>query len=105
MKQREKKLLVSSSDFGKDLYGVQRLIRNHEQLEDELVTHETTLRVRIKHSRQSFFSIITTLSPQHLLSRGEDLVMAEHFALREIQAKCSQLQEHWQELGTFSAAR
>ena len=42
---REKKLLMSSSDFGKDLYGVQRLIRNHDQLEDELVTHETTLRV------------------------------------------------------------
>ena len=52
---------MSSSDFGKDLYGVQRLIRNHEQLEDELVTHETTLRVRIEHSRQLFFSIISTI--------------------------------------------
>ena len=44
-RNREKKLLMSSSDFGKDLNGVQRLIRNHDQLEDELVTHETTLRV------------------------------------------------------------
>ena len=42
---REKKLLVSSTDYGKDLFGVQRHLKNHQKLEDELNTHEQALKV------------------------------------------------------------
>ena len=42
---REKKLLASSTDYGKDLFGVQKHLKNHQQLEDELNTHEQTLKV------------------------------------------------------------
>ena len=42
---RQKKLLVSSSEYGKDLYGVQRHLKNHQHLENELDTHESTLHV------------------------------------------------------------
>lgn len=45
------------------------------------------------------------LSIQQLLSRGQELVMADHFALEEIQDLCDKLEEHWDELGTLSAAR
>lgn len=44
---REKKLLVSSTDYGKDLSGVQKQLRNHKKLEDELNTHEQELKVII----------------------------------------------------------
>lgn len=42
---REKKLLVSSTDYGKDLFGVQKHLKNHQQLENELDRHELTLKV------------------------------------------------------------
>ena len=32
-------------------------------------------------------------------------MLADHFALKEIQVKCSQLEEHWQELNSLSATR
>ena len=48
---RQKKLLVSSSEYGKDLYGVQRHLKNHQHLENELDTHESTLHVIIYLSR------------------------------------------------------
>jgi spectrin alpha len=37
---REKKLLASSEDYGKDLTGVQNLRRKHQRLEVEIHNHE-----------------------------------------------------------------
>jgi hypothetical protein len=37
---REKKLLVGSDDFGRDLTGVQNLRKKHKRLEAELTSHE-----------------------------------------------------------------
>lgn len=42
---REKKLLTSSEDYGKDLTGVQNLRKKHQRLEAELNTHEARIQV------------------------------------------------------------
>ena len=40
---REKKLLVGSDDFGRDLTGVQNLRKKHKRLEAELSSHEPAI--------------------------------------------------------------
>ena len=40
---REKRLLVSSEDFGRDLIAVQNLKKKHKRLEGEIATHEPTI--------------------------------------------------------------
>lgn len=47
---REKKLLTSSEDYGKDLTGVQNLRKKHQRLEAELNTHEARIQVRKQNS-------------------------------------------------------
>lgn len=42
---REKLLRVSSQDYGRDLQGVQNLLKKHKRLEGELVAHEPTIQV------------------------------------------------------------
>lgn len=42
---REKKLLVSSEDYGRDLTGVQNLRKKHKRLEAELAAHEPAIQV------------------------------------------------------------
>ena len=42
---REKKLLTSSEDYGKDLTGVQNLRKKHQRLEAELNNHEARIQV------------------------------------------------------------
>ena len=42
---REKKLLVSSDDYGRDLTGVQNLRKKHKRLEAELSSHEPSIQV------------------------------------------------------------
>ena len=41
---KEKKLLVSSDDYGRDLTGVQNLKKKHKRLESELASHEPTIK-------------------------------------------------------------
>jgi len=43
---REKKLLVGSDDYGRDLTGVQNLRKKHKRLEAELSSHEPSIQVR-----------------------------------------------------------
>merc|ERR1719458_1713461 len=40
---KEKKLLVGSDDYGRDLTGVQNLKKKHKRLESELASHEPTI--------------------------------------------------------------
>lgn len=42
---REKKLLVGSDDYGRDLTGVQNLRKKHKRLEAELAAHEPAIQV------------------------------------------------------------
>ena len=42
---KEKKLLVGSDDYGRDLTGVQNLRKKHKRLESELASHEPTIQV------------------------------------------------------------
>lgn len=42
---REKKLLVGSEDYGRDLTGVQNLRKKHKRLEAELGAHEPAIQV------------------------------------------------------------
>lgn len=44
---REKKLLVGSEDYGRDLTGVQNLRKKHKRLEAELGAHEPAIQVRL----------------------------------------------------------
>lgn len=45
--RREKKLLVSSEDYGRDLTGVQNLRKKHKRLEAELGAHEPAIQVQV----------------------------------------------------------
>lgn len=49
--RREKKLLVSSEDYGRDLTGVQNLRKKHKRLEAELGAHEPAIQVSTVQSR------------------------------------------------------
>lgn len=44
---REKKLLVGSDDYGRDLTGVQNLRKKHKRLEAEIENHEPSIQVCI----------------------------------------------------------
>ena len=44
---KEKKLLVSSDDYGRDLTGVQNLRKKHKRLEAELSSHEPAIQVGV----------------------------------------------------------
>jgi len=44
---REKKLLVGSDDYGRDLTGVQNLRKKHKRLEAELSSHEPAIQVSV----------------------------------------------------------
>jgi spectrin alpha len=82
---KEKKLIVGSTDYAKDLFGVKKLIKNHEQLENELNAHEQSLK--------------------ELLSQKDKLASSDHFAQKEITSKCSHLQNEWQDLNAVSSMR
>lgn len=63
---REKKLLVGSDDYGRELTSVQNLRKKHKRLEAELTTHEPAIQV----------CAVSTLVPCKLV-----LSFAIHFSL------------------------
>ncbi|KAL7978493.1 hypothetical protein Chor_004310 [Crotalus horridus] len=82
---KEKKLLVSSEDYGRDLTGVQNLRKKHKRLEAELAAHEPTI--------------------QGVLDTGKKLSDDNTIGKDEIQQRLAQFVEHWQELKRLAAAR
>lgn len=42
---------------------------------------------------------------QAVVARGEQLVLAEHFAKPDVRERCRQLQDLWKDLNTSSATR
>ena len=110
---RQKKLLVSSSEYGKDLYGVQRHLKNHQHLENELDTHESTLHVislYLIRSRNCDYlrcclSTKVFVLFQSIISHGNELISSDHYAGLEIRKQCMQLEQQWKELTDLSSSR
>ncbi|XP_014341660.1 spectrin alpha chain, non-erythrocytic 1 isoform X7 [Latimeria chalumnae] len=82
---KEKKLLVSSEDYGRDLTGVQNLRKKHKRLEAELAAHEPAI--------------------QGVLDTGKKLSDDNTIGKEEIQQRLSQFVDHWKELKELAAAR
>ncbi|KAG7273779.1 hypothetical protein CRUP_003279 [Coryphaenoides rupestris] len=78
---QEKKLLVSSEDYGRDLTGVQNLRKKHKRLEAELGAHEPAI--------------------QSVLETGKKLSDDNTIGQDEIQQRLAQFVDHWKELKDF----
>lgn len=82
---REKKLLLSGDNFGRDLLGVQTLQKKHQQFEAELASHDTR--------------------KESLLSLGQKLSKDSPNAREAIDERCSQLEGVWDDLVQASGKR
>uniref|UniRef100_A0A8C2UAQ4 Spectrin alpha chain, non-erythrocytic 1 n=1 Tax=Coturnix japonica TaxID=93934 RepID=A0A8C2UAQ4_COTJA len=86
---KEKKLLVSSEDYGRDLTGVQNLRKKHKRLEAELAAHEPA----IQHANRVRNKLSFKLSDDNTIGK------------EEIQQRLAQFVDHWKELKQLAAAR
>ncbi|KAK6196167.1 hypothetical protein SNE40_001445 [Patella caerulea] len=75
---KEKKLLVGSEDYGRDLTGVQNLRKKHKRLEAELTVHEPTI--------------------QGVQETGEQLIASAEIGASDIRVRLDQLDTNWREL-------
>merc|ERR1719273_1281929 len=82
---KEKKLLVSSDDYGRDLTGVQNLKKKHKRLESELASHEPTIK--------------------SVQDAGQTLIDVSQFGSQEITERLKQLNDVWEELKYLAATR
>ncbi|UYV70522.1 SPTAN1 [Cordylochernes scorpioides] len=82
---KEKKLLVSSQDYGRDLTGVQNLRKKHVRLEAELGSHEPAI--------------------QAVQETGQRLEAESHLGAPEIQQRLAALEEAWRELKAVATQR
>ncbi|CAJ0599218.1 unnamed protein product [Cylicocyclus nassatus] len=80
----EKKILVSSDDYGRDLPGVQNLRRRHRRLENELASHEP-------HMHQ-------------LRQKGEELSDSESVD-EEIKKRMAEMERSWKEISDLASGR
>ena len=81
----EKKLLVGSDDYGRDLTGVQNLRKKHKRLEGELASHEPAI--------------------QAVQDTGSRLAAESNLMQDEIAARVTGLAQNWQELNDMAANR
>ncbi|XP_077987102.1 spectrin alpha chain, non-erythrocytic 1-like isoform X2 [Glandiceps talaboti] len=82
---REKEPIAASTNRGRDLIGVQNLLKKHQALQAEVAGHES----RIKAVCQT----------------GQDMVGEGHFASDDIQLKILGLQDKWQQIKDKSYQR
>merc|ERR550532_60587 len=82
---KEKKLLVGSDDYGRDLTGVQNLKKKHKRLESELASHEPTIK--------------------SVQDAGNHLISVSQFGGQEIKERLQQLNAVWEELQEMAASR
>merc|ERR1719259_1022170 len=82
---KEKKLLVRSDDYGRDLIGVQNLKKKHKRLESELASHEPTIK--------------------SVKDAGQTLIDVSQFGSQEITERLKQLNDVWEELKDMAATR
>lgn len=82
---REKKLLVGSDDYGRDLTGVQNLRKKHKRLEAELASHEPAI--------------------QAVQEAGEKLMDVSNLGVPEIEQRLKALNQAWAELKGLASTR
>jgi len=82
---KEKKLLVGSDDYGRDLTGVQNLRKKHKRLEAELENHEPAI--------------------QAVQETGQKLMTDSDYGANDIKARLDQLDASWAELKDMAANR
>lgn len=82
---KEKKLLVGSDDYGRDLTGVQNLKKKHKRLEAELASHEPAI--------------------QAVQEAGEKLMDVSNLGVPEIEQRLKALNLAWAELKQLAATR
>lgn len=82
---KEKKLLVGSDDYGRDLTGVQNLKKKHKRLEAELASHEPAI--------------------QAVQEAGEKLMDVSNLGVPEIEQRLKALNQAWAELKNLAATR
>ena len=82
---KEKKLLVRSEDYGRDLTGVQNLRKKHKRLEAELSSHEPAV--------------------QQVQELANKLLSESNIGTKDIEKRCSQLAANWQELKDLTKDR
>lgn len=82
---KEKKLLVASEDYGRDLTGVQNLRKKHKRLEAELASHEPAI--------------------QSVQEAGEKLMGVSNVGVSEIESRLQQLSETWSQLKAMADQR
>jgi spectrin alpha len=82
---KEKKLLVGSDDYGRDLTGVQNLKKKHKRLESELASHEPTI--------------------SSVQKAGQHLISVSKFGEHEIKDRLQQLNDVWEELQEMASSR
>ena len=82
---KEKKLLVTSDDYGRDLTGVQNLRKKHKRFESELGSHEPTI--------------------QQVQEAGAQLIDSSHLGGEEIEQRLKHLSDVWEELKTMTQSK
>ena len=82
---KEKKLLVASDDYGRDLTGVQNLKKKHKRLESELASHEPAI--------------------QAVQDAGQQLMNVSNLGVPEIEQRLRMLNQAWDELKLMAATR
>lgn len=82
---KEKKLLVSSDDYGRDLSGVQNLRKKHRRLDNELASHEPTV--------------------QMVKEKGLELMEASDIGVPEIRERMQALEDSWQQIRDITCTR
>ena len=75
---REKEPVILTQNYGRDLIGVQNLVKKHQALMIELATHEPRIR--------------------RTCNEGEDMIERDHYAANDIKKRIVQLQNKWQTL-------
>ena len=82
---REKEPIIASTNRGKDLIGVQNLIKKHVAMQGEINNHEPRI---------------------DAVSQTAQLMVEEgHFASDEIKSRLGQLHDHWNQLKEKAAQR
>ncbi|KAK7505097.1 hypothetical protein BaRGS_00003667 [Batillaria attramentaria] len=82
---REKEPIAASTNRGRDLIGVQNLMKKHQALQAELAGHEPRI--------------------QNVCSTGQNMIKEGHFAHETISGKIKDLQDRWQQLKDKAAQR
>ena len=82
---KEKKLLVGSDDYGRDLNGVHNLKKKHKRMEKEIFNHESTI--------------------ESIQMSGQTLIEASKYGSEEIVQRLNALAASWKELKDISETR